>query len=142
MRIEFTDTQKPGIIATPSVWNKRPTFEVSFEKLEKLKNATKRELREVKHTHRLESLARGLGWESYDAMRAEVYEYTVTATLDGKAFTEYLASEGYSVVDPSILERAVRRTLKEVTKVAQWENCDDLDDELDIGHVTDIFFRR
>jgi hypothetical protein len=133
MRTEYTASLRSANFVAPRV--SRPTFEVSFERLDRLKSLLKRELREVKHTHRLEALARGLGWNTYDDMRAEVFEYTPTAKMDGKAFTQFLASKGHPDVHTSILENALRRSLREVTQVAERAGGD-------IGHVTDIVFRR
>jgi len=139
-----TISQKHSACAFPGTEKSKsgPWFEVRIAKLDGLKRVLKRELPDVKHTHRIEALARGLGWSSYHTMQADVYDYTLKAAMDGAAFTEFLESLGYSDVDPAILERVLRRFLREVPEGDAMPSAADLEPEVEEEDVTDIFFRR
>jgi hypothetical protein len=115
---------------------------VPYGKFDHLKKSISRELQQVKHSHRLEALARGLSWNTYAAMKAEVFDFTPTVQMDGSAFTEYLEAHGYQDIDAGILEQAVRRVLTEVPAPDAELDVNPAISEFDEEDVTDIFFRR
>lgn len=139
-----TTSQEQSVTPTPMAGKCQsgPWFEVRIARLDGLKRVLKRELPDVKHTHRIEALARGLGWSSYHTMQADVYDYTLKAAMDGAAFTEFLEFLGYSDVDPAILERVLRRFLREVPEGDPMPTAADLEPEFEEEDVTDIFFHR
>jgi hypothetical protein len=61
---------------------------------------------EVKSSHRVEALGRGLGFKTYAALRvAAQSSETPMATVSGKGFTAYLAEHSFQV-EPAHLYRA------------------------------------
>ena len=61
---------------------------------------------EVKSSHRVEALGRGLGFKTYAALRAAAQSIeSSTAVVSGASFAAYLAGHGFEV-DPAHLYRA------------------------------------
>ena len=57
----------------------------------------RRELPRVKSSHRVEALARGLGWSTNAAMRAELAEAPLPRTVQPDAFVAYLEKHDFAV---------------------------------------------
>lgn len=64
--------------------------------LENLKKRFKRALPDVKHTHRLEAMARGLSFRTYSSLLAKLNtEGQATIVLNDDAFNDYLVEHGF-----------------------------------------------
>lgn len=90
------------------------SLRVSLADVDTLKNSLNRELQQVKSGHVVEALARGLGWNTYAAMRAGLCKGVQVVATDGAAFIEFLEARGYREVDPGVLQSALRRILNDV----------------------------
>lgn len=89
-------------------------FEISFADLDTLKKSLSCELQQVKCSHRIEALARGMGWTTNAAMRVALSKGAQTVEMNGAAFTEFLEARGYREIDAGVLETALRQVLKVV----------------------------
>lgn len=97
----------------------RPEFEISTAEVDALKKLLSRKLQQVKCSHRVEALARGMGWQTNAAMRVALAKGTQTVAMDGAAFTEFLEARGYREIDSGILEGALRQISREVGPEAE-----------------------
>ncbi len=66
-------------------------------------------LPEVKSSHRVEALARGLGWNTNAALRADLPQGQMERQVDDAAFNNYLAQHGISETRHDALSEAVLR---------------------------------
>jgi hypothetical protein len=74
--------------------------------IEKIKAELIKSLSDVKSSHRVEALGRGLGFHTYAALRAASQSATLsTATVTGEPFSAYLQEHGFEA-EPSHLYRA------------------------------------
>jgi hypothetical protein len=74
--------------------------------LDELKAYLTKALPEIKSSHRVEALGRGLGFKTYAALRAAAQSSEMPmATVSGMRFTSYLAEHSFEV-DPAHLYRA------------------------------------
>lgn len=59
-------------------WKYGNRFELLWSRVDRLKSAVGKELPEVKHSWRLEAMARGLGWRTFVTMRADLFDSTTS----------------------------------------------------------------
>ena len=79
---------------------------VTLAHLDVLKGGLAKVLPEVKSSHRVEALGRGLRFKTYAALRAAAQSpELLMATVSGESFAAYLAEHGFDV-DPAHLHRA------------------------------------
>jgi hypothetical protein len=76
-------------------------------------DSVKRELAcllpDVKSSHRVEAMARGLGWNTNAALRAELTLRHLERSVDDHAFTTYLKEHGFTDSPNNALTEAVVR---------------------------------
>jgi hypothetical protein len=77
---------------------------------EQIKAALRESIPAVKSSHRVEAMARGLGWSTNAAMRVALAERPAPINLDDKAFRTYLAAHDFPVAS-GVLESAVETTI-------------------------------
>lgn len=74
-----------------------------------------RSLEEVKSSHRVEAIARGLGFRSYAALRAASQQPAPpTATVTGAAFVSYLGEHGFQVEPAHLYRPAAQIAIRSV----------------------------
>ncbi|MBR1163529.1 hypothetical protein [Bradyrhizobium elkanii] len=79
---------------------------VTLPAIDRIKLLLTQDLPDVKSSHRVEALGRGLGFRTYAALRTAVQESTPSlATVTGSHFSDYLKEHGFEV-DPAHLYRA------------------------------------
>ncbi len=86
--------------------------ELVFEKLDRLKDTLKRKIRDVKSSHRIEAMARGLGYGSYHEMRASLKGQPQVKWVRDANFRSYLAALVYTHVPEGALEETVRMVFR------------------------------
>jgi hypothetical protein len=79
----------------------------SLTDIESLKRQLGELLPAVKSSHRVEAMARGLGWQTHAALRAMLGREAVQRTVDDSAFTNYLGLHGFSEAPADALSEAV-----------------------------------
>lgn len=75
--------------------------------IESLKRELSRLLPTVKSSHRVEAMARGLGWNTHAALRADLATHPTGRIPDRKAFEIYLRDHGFSDAHSIALLHAV-----------------------------------
>lgn len=70
----------------------------------------------MKSSHRVEALARGLGWATYAAMRAALSAGPLDRIADPEAFRAYLAGRGFAVLTRALLDGILRVQVRAVMK--------------------------
>jgi len=81
----------------------------SLTDIEHLKGELTRLLPAIKSSHRVEAMARGLGWKTNAALRAELARQEQQRNVDDQAFTTYLRHHGFVETKPGALDDAVVR---------------------------------
>ncbi len=81
----------------------------SLTEIESIKRELADLLPNVKSSHRVEAMARGLGWNTNAALRAELALADMERAVDEGAFADYLGSHGFHGVDGGVLSEAVTR---------------------------------
>lgn len=81
----------------------------TLPKIEILKKEIILLLPDVKSSHRVEAMARGLGWNSNATLRADLADGPQVRTVDEARFTTYLTEHGFPGVQNGVLAAAVRR---------------------------------
>ena len=71
--------------------------EISPAAIDEMKLRLTRALPDVKSSHRVEGLARGLGFRTYAAMKAQALTPASSPGADATGFCEYLADQGFFV---------------------------------------------
>lgn len=84
---------------------------LSLADIKSVKNELIKILPNVKSSHRVEAMARGLGWNSNAHLRAELKRGAQLRSPDNYIFLEYLKERGFTVTRFDALEEAVRRTM-------------------------------
>jgi hypothetical protein len=88
---------------------------VTLTDIEHMKDALRASLPDVKSSHRVEALARGLGWATNASMRAALAEAPAETTPDEDAFLEYLRQHSFEAPSGSLVrafaEAGVRRAM-------------------------------
>lgn len=82
---------------------------ISLSKFDILKKELGILLPDVKSSHRVEAVARGLGWNTNAALRAELAEGPSTRTVDEATFGRYLAEHGFPDIRNGVLAEAFVR---------------------------------
>ncbi|AIB13206.1 hypothetical protein ABAZ39_14680 (plasmid) [Azospirillum argentinense] len=82
---------------------------ISLDDVESIKRELIGMLPDFKSSHRVEAMARGLGWGSNAALRAELAVGPQTRSPDSRVFSEYLKEHGFQAVKYGALEEAVVR---------------------------------
>lgn len=82
----------------------------TLPKIEILKKEIGLLLPDVKSSHRVEAMARGLGWNSNATLRAGLADGPQVRTVDEARFTAYLTEHGFTEVRSGVLADAVRRS--------------------------------
>jgi hypothetical protein len=77
---------------------------------ERIKLALRESIPTVKSSHRVEAMARGLGWNTNAAMRAVLADAPAPINLDDDAFLTYLAAHDFPVAR-GILDSAVEKAI-------------------------------
>lgn len=85
------------------------TATLSLSEIEFIKRELANLLPDVKSSHRVEAIARGLGWNSNAAMRAELALGATTREVDNSAFAAYLTDHGFVSAPAGALTLAVKR---------------------------------
>ena len=81
----------------------------SLSDIERIKQELAALLPEVKSSHRVEAMARGLGWKTNAALRAELAGTEMERLVDDRAFTDYLKDHGFAEAWFGSLSEAVVR---------------------------------
>jgi hypothetical protein len=68
---------------------------ISLPEIEHVKDALRSALPDVKSSHRVEAMARGLGWQTYAALRAALAAASVEVGADEDAFVAYLREHSF-----------------------------------------------
>jgi hypothetical protein len=71
-------------------------------------------LPEVKSSHRVEAIARGLGFDTNAALRAAIENETTERQVDGAAFMAYLKSKEFAVSERAFYVAAARTAVQKV----------------------------
>lgn len=82
---------------------------ISLNKIDLLKKELGVLLPDVKSSHRVEGMARGLGWTTNAGLRTELAGGPLIRTVDEGRFGSYLAEQGLSEVRNGVLAEAVGR---------------------------------
>jgi len=82
---------------------------ISLSKIDILKKELGILLPDVKSSHRVEAMARGLGWNTNAALRAELAEGPSIRMVDEARFDSYLAEHGFTNIRNGVLAEAVVR---------------------------------
>lgn len=80
---------------------------LSMSDIAAIKAELGRRLPNVKSSHRVEAMARGLGWKTNAALRAVLASGQTEYEISDKAFFVYLASHGFTGVSPTTLADAM-----------------------------------
>lgn len=78
--------------------------------IESLKGELARLLPEVKSSHRVEAMARGLGWNTNAALRADLVTGATTSVPSSRPFADYLVGHGFADTTGFTLLHAIART--------------------------------
>ncbi len=81
----------------------------SLSDIQRIKQELAMLLPEVKSSHRVEAMARGLGWKTNAALRAELAGAEMERLVDDRAFTDYLKDHGFAETWFGSLSEAVVR---------------------------------
>ncbi len=80
----------------------------SLNNIETLKRELGVLLPDVKSSHRVEAIARALGWQTNAALRATLSGAAVAKDVDDRMFVDYLKSHGFDVPLGTLAEAIVR----------------------------------
>jgi hypothetical protein len=83
--------------------------EISLTDVDAVKTELLNLLPEVKSSHRVEAMARGFGWISNAALRADLARGSMSRVVDHWAFNEYLEGHGFPHTRPDAIMEAVVR---------------------------------
>jgi hypothetical protein len=83
------------------------THLLSLKNVQQIKNTLGRKLPSVKSSHRVEAMARGLGWKSNAALRACLLCGPTECELDEAAFKAYLTERGFGPITEGLLGKTV-----------------------------------
>lgn len=72
---------------------------ISLPEIEHIKEALRVALPDVKSSHRVEAMARGLGWRTNASMRADLVGRSIEVEADEDAFVAYLNEHSFDVPD-------------------------------------------
>lgn len=149
--LKTTTREAPQCSRAPPIprsgdWKYGARFELIWSRLDRLKAAVGKALPGVKHSWRIEAMARGLGWRTFASMRADLFDRTVIRAVDDVAFRGFLTERGHPDVNPSVLEAAVRLVMDEappqdLEEAGHDQAANDAEVE-DDSVATDFFFRR
>lgn len=89
------------------------TITLSLSEIEFIKHELTTVLPDVKSSHRVEAVARGLGWNSNAAMRAELGRGAAERTVNDSAFAAYLKDQGFGGTTLGVLSLAVKRCVED-----------------------------
>lgn len=92
--------------------------QISVADVDFIKAELGRMLPDVKSSHRVEAMARGLGWNTNAALRADLAGGTALRTVDDWAFSGYLKEHGFGDARYDALTEAVVRTKFTVERAA------------------------
>jgi hypothetical protein len=87
---------------------------VTLAAVEAIKSDLRRALPDVKSSHRIEAAARGLGWATNAAMRAELANSPARCVPDRAIFESYLARHGFFVDGRHLIRSALRLQIRAV----------------------------
>lgn len=87
---------------------------VSLPLVESIKDELRQSLPEVKSSHRVEALARGLGWSANAALRAMLADGPSERDVVPPAFKTYLAERGFRVDDRALPDAILRAQIRAV----------------------------
>ena len=90
----------------------------SLEDVEAVKGTLLRALPNVQSSHRVEAIARGLGWKTNAALCAEPKDQTSARSVDDFAFTGYLRMHGFSDVPTDTLSEAILHSKFDAERIA------------------------
>ncbi|MDA9440194.1 hypothetical protein XH98_13890 [Bradyrhizobium sp. CCBAU 51745] len=76
---------------------------VTLNDIECMNDALRASLPDVKSSHRVEALARGLGWSTNASMRAALAAAPTGAAPDEGAFRDYLRLHSFDAPDGTLL---------------------------------------
>lgn len=82
---------------------------ISSTKIEILKKELSALLPDVKSSHRVEAMARGLGWNTNATLRAELADGPVVRMVDETQFSAYLVEHGFTGIRNGVLIEAIGR---------------------------------
>jgi hypothetical protein len=102
---------------------------VSLAELSSIKAELLRLLPHVKSSHRIEALARGLGWNTYAAMRLDLAQGARNRKVDEERFTDYLHTHGFAGIPKNLLRWAIPE-LAEIEAIWRREVLSDMPDTL------------
>jgi hypothetical protein len=80
---------------------------LSLNDIKPIKNQLIRQLPQVKASHRVEAMARGLGWNTHASLLAELSIQPIECVIDNTAFIGYLEQHNITVNRQDFLEEAV-----------------------------------
>jgi len=103
---------------------------ISYSDIERIKTALRAELPDMKSSHRVEALARGLCWNTYAAMLAALRGGPANRGVNQTAFDEYLMEAGYRSIPTDTLWRVIPE-LAEIDAIAQREMRSDMPDKIE-----------
>jgi hypothetical protein len=104
----------------------------SLADIESLKRELTRLLPDVKSSHRVEAMARGLGWNTNAALRADLSANAIGRVPDPKAFETYLRDYGFAGAPSVTLLHVIART-KFPSEYAAIQRVMDRDPDLATG---------
>lgn len=81
---------------------------VTPDVIESIKKDLRQALREVKSSHRIEAVARGLGWTTNAAMRVTLASGTAERVVKADSFTRYLVDHGFAADAYHLVRAALR----------------------------------
>lgn len=64
----------------------------------------------IKSCHRVEAMARGLGYNTYAGMRTDIADDMRLRKISNEAFSAYLASKGFAVDGNNLLSTAIAKS--------------------------------
>lgn len=83
------------------------TMPMNTHDVERLKRELGNFLPNIKSSHRVEAMARGLGFNTNAALRAKLAEQPIEAAVDEKAFVAYLTAHGFEHIQLPFLTMAI-----------------------------------
>jgi hypothetical protein len=91
---------------------------VTLNDIERMKDALRASLPDVKSSHRVEALARGLGWTTNASMRAALAAAPMGTTPDEGAFRDYLSRHSFDAPGGTLLRAFARAGLRRAMDLA------------------------
>ena len=93
---------------------------ISLREIEYIKDALRKALPDVKSSHRVEAMARGLGWRTHAAMRAALIGGFVEAKADEDTFVAYLRQHSFYAPRDCLTRALAKAGIRRAMDIEPW----------------------